>query len=158
VTVGRGAKAPEFSLTGSDGAAWTLAGLTANGPGLLAFFNTSCPTCQLAFPVVGELQRRVEARVPVVAVAQDDLPWAKSWCEERGFEGVVLDDSRGYAASAAYDLDCVPTLVLIEPGGTVAEVVVGWDRSAFNGLGEVLDAGALPLSAEDDGRPPSQPG
>lgn len=148
MTIAVGAAAPDVGLPGAA---------------VLAFFKTSCPTCRLAFPVYGELHKRFGDAVPVVAVSQDPLPAARRWLDEMGFEGPVLDDTTGsYAASTAYDLDSVPTTVLIGDDGTVRHVVVGWDRDGVNELARLLgdDTGRFtaPVSTEADGRPAFKPG
>lgn len=160
-----GAPAPPFSLptararAGAHGPV-TLADLSDDGarPVVLAFFKATCPVCQMAFPVYGELERGLrQAGVPVVAVAQERPDVARPWLEERRFEGEVLDDaSDDYAVSAAYGLRAVPTVVLVEPDGTVGMVVEGWDRNGVNRVAARF--GAEPVSTPDDGLPPFKPG
>lgn len=157
-----GSAAPAFSLPDDGGGTTALADLTAGGPVVLAFFKPTCPTCQLAFPVYGELARRYGDAVPFVAVTQDRLDVSRRWLDERRFPGPVLDDSAGYPASAAYDLDSVPTLVLVGADGTVVHSTAGWDRDAVNAWDERLaamtDRAPSPVSVEGDGRPPWKPG
>lgn len=161
-----GQQAPDFALPDESGATTTLGQLTEAGPVLLAFFKTTCGTCKLAFPVVGEMARRFAGQVPavpVVAVAQDPLDRARAFLDEYGFEGPVLDDHAGsYATSAAYGLDAVPALVLVEPDAKVAASQEGWDRDRYNALGRALaersGGDASPLSTEADGRPAFKPG
>ena len=52
MTIEVGARAPEFSLKGTDGRTYALADALARGPLLLAFFKTTCGTCDLAFPYI----------------------------------------------------------------------------------------------------------
>lgn len=160
-----GSEAPEFALpaAGDEREVLSLADLTANGSALLAFFKTSCPTCQLSFPVWGELARRYGDAVPVVAIAQDPLGKAREWLDERGFEAPVLDDSEGYIVSKAYELDAVPALVLVDPEGKVVDSSEGWHRDRANGWdARLAELAGRPspgtLSPEDDGRPPMKPG
>jgi peroxiredoxin len=159
----RGAPAPPFSLPsarpGGHGPV-TLADLSDDGarPVVLAFFKATCPVCQMAFPVYGELERALRpAGVPVVAVAQERPDVARPWLAERRFEGEALDDaSDDYAVSAGYGLRAVPTVVLVEPDGTVGMVVEGWDRDGVNRVAARF--GAEPVSRPDDGLPPFKPG
>jgi len=157
-----GAEAPIFELPSSDGAPRSLDDLTAAGPALLAFFKTGCPTCQLAFPVYAELERRYGDAVPVVAVSQDPLAKTVPWLEARGFTGVALDDaSDGYAVSDAYAVTSVPTLVLVDEGMVVA-TSEAWDREGANAwarrLGERTGGDVSPVSQEGDGLPAFKPG
>ncbi|HEV2766491.1 MAG TPA: TlpA disulfide reductase family protein [Acidimicrobiales bacterium] len=160
-----GSEAPEFALpaAGDESDLLSLADLTAEGPALLAFFKTSCPTCQLSFPVWGELARRYGDSVRVVAIAQDPLAKAREWLDEREFEAPVLDDSDGYVVSKAYELDAVPSLVLVDTDGKVLDSSEGWHRDRANAwdanLAELAGRSSPgPLSPEDDGRPPMKPG
>ena len=157
-----GSDAPPFELPASDGTRRSLTDLTRDGPALLAFLKTGCPTCQLAFPVYGELERRYGDVVPVVAVTQDSLAKTVPWLEEKGFAGPALDDETGgYAVSEAYDVTTVPTLVLVESGRVLASSAA-WDRDGVNAwarrLGERTGRDTSPVSTEDDGRPAFKPG
>lgn len=157
-----GAVAPTFTLPDLRGEDRSLEDLTAAGPVVLAFFKTSCPTCRLAMPVVAELERRYGDAVPVVGVTQTAADGTRPWLEEAGFAGLVLDDEQGrYAVSRAYDLDTVPTLVLVEEG-RVARVSEGWDRDEMNRwaaeLGSRTGRSTDPVSTEGDGRPVFKPG
>lgn len=144
-----GDDAPTFTLPGEDGdVAWP--DLARDGRILLAFYKGSCPTCQLAFPFLARLEAAHGTATPVVAVAQDPLDEARAWLDERGFGGHVLDDrAGGYAASAAYDLDSVPTLFLVEDG-RVTRTTEGWDREEIETWDEVLaDRGGTPPARLD---------
>lgn len=158
-----GTEAPAFELPSSDGGApRSLEDLTAAGPALLAFFKTGCPTCELAFPVYAELERRYGSAVPVVAVSQDALAKTVPWLEAKGFAGVALDDeSDGYAVSEAYAVTSVPTVVLVDKG-TVVATSEAWDRDRANAwarrLGESTGRDPSPVSREGDGLPAFKPG
>lgn len=163
MTIAVGASAPPFALTDDTGGSVSLSGLTSDGPAVLAFFKTTCPTCRLAFPVIGELADRFGDHLPVVAVSQDPLGKARPWLDELGFVGPVLDDaSGGYEVSAAFELEAVPTIVVVDQDGTVRQVVAGWDRTGVNDvarqLGELTGLSTAPVSTENDGRPPFKPG
>jgi thiol-disulfide isomerase/thioredoxin len=157
-----GAVAPAFCLPDAAGTERTLADLAPGGTALLAFFKTSCPTCRLAFPVYGELERRYGDVVPVVAVTQTTMATTVAWLDEVGFAGPVLDDERGrYAVSAAFQVGSVPTLVLVEDG-RVAATSEAWDRDRVNAwageLGRRTGRDGSPVSVESDGRPVFKPG
>jgi peroxiredoxin len=156
-----GTKAPSFRLPARDGAPRSLDDIGT--PAVLAFFKTSCPTCKLAFPVFGELERRFRGAADVVAVSQDPMLQATQWLGELGFDGDVVNDSYGrYEVSRAYDVQTVPTLVLVGPTGEVDGVAEGWSRDGVNEvarrLGELTGRGGEPVSTPDDGLPPHKPG
>lgn len=157
-----GSTAPRFTLPDSDGTPRALADLTAAGPALLVFFKTSCPTCQLAFPVYAELERRYGDVLPAVAVSQSAVGPTRAWLDDLGFAGPLLDDERGrFTVSAAYRVRSVPTLVLVEDG-RVAATSEGWDRDRANDwardLGTRTGRSTAAVSVEGDGRPVYKPG
>ncbi|MGI9119559.1 MAG: TlpA family protein disulfide reductase [Acidimicrobiales bacterium] len=160
-----GSIAPDFDLPArGDGRDHVSLGtLTENGPALLAFFKASCPTCQLSFPVWGELARRYGHKVAVAGVALDSLEVARPWLDERGFDAPVLDDSDGFSVSGAYGLATVPTLVLVGSDGRVMAASEGWDRNRAKAwdaeLAELCGQSSPgPLSTTSDGLPPHKPG
>lgn len=158
-----GTPAPDFRLPGSDGEPHTLGELTAEGPALLIFFRGGCPTCRLAFPVYGELARRYGDAAAVVAVSQDPVLQAGPWLLEHGYSGPALDDSADdYAVSVAYDVQTVPTLVLVDRDRTVTMVAEGWDRDWANqfarALGDATGRSVAPVSTDADGLPVFKPG
>lgn len=157
-----GADAPLFTLPDADGTPLRLGELARSGPVLLAFFKTSCPTCRVAMPVIAELERRYGDAVPVVAVTQSKMSDTRPWLDEAGFAGPVLDDEQGhFGVSRSYDVQVVPTLVLVEHGRAVA-ITEAWDRDGMNGwaadLGARTGRDTSPVSAEGDGRPVFKPG
>jgi len=130
---------------------------------LLVFFKNSCPTCQLALPVYGELERRYGDALPVVAVAQDPARSARPWLDQRGFTGPLADDSGAYTVSNRHDVTTVPTMVLVDDDGTAVARSEGWDRDRANAWDEELARltgreSPGPLSTPDDGLPAFKPG
>ena len=131
-----------------------------SGPVGLFFFKVTCPTCQLAAPVM----RGFEESFPghVVGVGQDPMSTLERFAEEFDMGIRVVEDQRPYRASAAYDLDSVPTLYLIGDDARVLDVVGAWDRDGFNRVAGVLAdrLGQAPVvvSSPDDGLPDFKPG
>ncbi len=165
VPLAPGSTAPDFEPPASGGSRrrLSLGDLTADGPALLAFFKTNCPTCKLSFPVWGELARRYGAGVTVAGVSQDPAGQARPWLDERGSAARVLDDSDGYAVSGAFELQTVPTLVLVDSSGEVLAASHGWDRDRANAWDAELAErtgrpSPGPVSTVDDGLPPFRPG
>jgi peroxiredoxin len=117
--------APEFRLKDAEGQEFTLAGLRAQGPTLLAFYKVSCPTCQFTLPY---LQRLRGGQVQIVAVCQDKPDYAAEFDREFGTALATLFDTpeSGYPASNAYGLTTVPALFLVEPDGRI-----GWKSEGF---------------------------
>lgn len=162
--IAAGSEAPDFTLPSSDGAPRALGDLTQadERPAVLVFFKTTCGTCKLSFPVFAELERRFRNASPVVAIAQDSMRAGRAWLDGLGFDGLMLSDEYAkYAASRAYGVQTVPTVVLVDKG-TVEMVAEAWSRDAINGiaarLAELTGREAEPVSTPADGLPPFKPG
>ena len=130
------------------------------GPVGLFFFKVTCPTCQLAAPVM----RGFEESFPghVVGVGQDPMSTLDRFADDFDMGIRIVEDERPYRASAAYDLVSVPTLFLVGDGGQVLDVVGAWERDGFNrvaaGLAERLGQDPVLVSTPDDGLPDFKPG
>lgn len=155
--------APSFTLAHLQGGEWSLTDALADGPLLLVFLETDCPTCRLAVPY---LERLAEALGPehadrVVAVSQDGEPETRELVDTYGVSFPVLRDA-GLDVSRAFDPPSVPAFFLVDADGTVLRSSVGFEKAEINAL-----AGALLTSAgreahvvaeADDGAPELKPG
>jgi peroxiredoxin len=130
-----GAPAPEFRLPRLDGGETSLAEIEAAGPALLAFFKISCPVCQLAFPFLERLHR--PGTLPVYGVSQNNAHDTREFAKRYGVTFPMLLDleSSGFPVSNAYGLTNVPTLYLIEPDGSIAQTIHGWNKQKMAALG-----------------------
>lgn len=119
-----GARAPDFRLVDLDGAPHDLNDLLSSGPVLLAFFKTTCPTCQFTFPFL----ERLHPALRLFAVSQDNADDTREFNREFGVTFPALLDraEEGYPASNAFGISHVPSLFLIERDG-----VIGWTSEGF---------------------------
>jgi peroxiredoxin len=128
-------RAPDFSLPSVAGGPVRLADLCNRGPMLLLFVSEECPTCLLTLhrlaPLVPELSA---AGVRVAAVFEDPLEVAARVARRTGFAGVVLSEPAPYEVSRAYELDSLPTAVLVDRSGRQTGRVVGWDADGLRAL------------------------
>ena len=130
------------------------------GPVGLFFFKVTCPTCQLAAPVM----RGFEESFPghVVGVGQDPISTLDRFADDFDMGIRIVEDERPYRASAAYDLVSVPSLFLVGDDGRLLDVVGAWERDGFNrvaaGLAERLGRDPVLVSTPDDGLPDFKPG
>ena len=112
-----GDPAPDFSLARLDGSDWRLEEETAEGPLLLTFIETDCPTCRLVVPY---LKRLAEALGPnghrVVVVSQDGGQETRELVEAYDVSFPVLLDV-DLDVSRSYDPPSVPALFLVRKGG-----------------------------------------
>ena len=68
-----GRPAPSFCLVDTAGTTVASETLWDARPALLVFYKSSCPTCQLAMPLVEPLFRAYGAQMAVVGISQDDV-------------------------------------------------------------------------------------
>ena len=163
MTIEVGARAPDFSLKGTDGKSYTLASALARGPVLLVFFKTSCWTCDLAFPYINRLKESYpDNGWSLWAVAQDTPQDAGRYAADYGMTYPVLSDADGYTVSKAYDPPATPTLFLIDRAGRIAQQSAGFHKAELNslsaGLAERLGVKPVVIAAADDGNPDVIPG
>jgi peroxiredoxin len=155
----RPASAPQFELASVAGGAVTLGELLVDGPALLLFVAEECPTSALTLRRLAAPARALgEAGVPVAAVFEDPLEVAARTARRAGFDATVLSEPSPYAVSAAYELQSVPTTVLIDSNGALVRRVVGWDRQGLDAalaeIGEITGAPALRVTNEHPVRKP----
>jgi thiol-disulfide isomerase/thioredoxin len=130
------------------------------GPHALVFYKVTCPTCQVAAPA---FQRLAEAyRGAVAGVGQDPRDRLEGFSREFAMSFPSEPDLAPYPVSDAYGIEHVPTLVVVDAGGQVADVVVSWDREGVNRasatLAGLLRADPAVVSEPGDGLPEFRPG
>jgi len=122
---------PSFDLQDAFGRPAAAGG----GETLYAFFKTTCPTSELLWPYLDRIRQIAEGRAfRVVGVSQDDPDTARAFQERAGTEVDVLFDPAPWRASAALDLQSVPTLLLVGADGRTQETVVGFQKGAMERL------------------------
>jgi len=123
-----GTSAPDFKLQTIDGKPFSLRDSRERGPVVLAFFKISCPICQYAFPFLERIHRAYAYKnVAVVGVSQNGAKDTTSFMKEYGVTfPVLLDDTRTYPVSNAYELTNVPTVFWITQNGEIEVSSVGW--------------------------------
>jgi thiol-disulfide isomerase/thioredoxin len=119
---------------------------------LLVFFETDCPTCQLALPYLNEL---VGDSVQVIGISQDDEKTTREFVRQMGIQYPVQLDN-DLALSRAYDPQSVPTAYLLDEGGQVQSTLVGFDKQGLNDLASSL--GHVAIAPANDGAPAWKPG
>jgi peroxiredoxin len=125
-----GTKAPDFTLTTTDGKAFSLGDALTRGPVIAAFFKVSCPTCQYTFPFLERIHKAYGNRnVTVVGISQNGKKDTLAFMKEFGITfPVLLDDTKSYPVSNAYGLTNVPTIFWIAQDGEIEISSVGWVR------------------------------
>ncbi|MBX5494102.1 MAG: TlpA family protein disulfide reductase [Bryobacteraceae bacterium] len=135
-TLEAGDEAPEIRLPDLNGEERTLSDFAPTGRTLVAFFKTTCPTCQLTFPF---LDRMRGGRLAIIGISQDDRARTREFNEHFGVHFPVLLDSEtsGYPVSNAFGLTHVPSLYVLEPNGRIAWSSFGWSRKDIEALAQM---------------------
>jgi peroxiredoxin len=143
----QGARVEDFRLPRLDGGEGTLADTLSRGPAVLAFYKVSCPVCQLTLPYLERIQ--ASGRLPIFAISQNDAEDSRDFNQRFGVTMPTLLDpeNSGFPVSNAFGISSVPTLFLVEPDGSVARVVEGWNKSEIEKLG--AQAGVNPFREGD---------
>src|ERR1700756_4924400 len=114
---------------------YDLRSVQAYRPGkrtLLVFFETDCPTCQLALPYLNALSADM---VQVIALSQDDEQSTAKFVQQMGIDYPVELD-RGLKFSRAFDPQSVPTLYLLDENGAITRTLSGFDKAGLNELAQ----------------------
>jgi peroxiredoxin len=119
---------------------------------LLVFFETDCPTCQLALPYLNSLAK---APIQLVGISQDDEASTREFVRQLNIAFPVQVDHQ-LKLSRAYDPQSVPTLFLLDEAGQVRRALVGFDKAGLNELAAEL--GQPAIAPEHDGAPSWKPG
>src|SRR5215831_21109257 len=90
---------------------------------LLIFFETDCPTCQLALPYFNALRGD---SVQVIGISQDDEASTGEFVRRMSISYRVELD-RGLKLSRSYDPQSVPAIFLLDDQGGVTRSLVGFD-------------------------------
>lgn len=134
--------APDFTLPSVAAGRVSLDELIMGGPALLVIVSEECPTSMLTLRrLVPALAALAEGGVSVAAVFADPLEVAARMARRAGFTATVLSEPPPYDVSRAFDVQTVPTVVLVDQGREIRGRAVGWDA---DGLQELLDTAASP--------------
>ena len=129
-----------------------IPGLQPGKKAVLVFFETDCPTCQLALPYLNSLKND---SIQVIGLSQDDEVSTREFVRQLKIDYAVELDC-GLKISRAYDPQSVPTFYLLDENGEVQRTLVGFDKKGLNELAAALDH--REIAPADDGAPAWKPG
>ncbi|HSD02656.1 MAG TPA: hypothetical protein VLB81_09815 [Gaiellales bacterium] len=121
----------EFTLPRIGGDPVSLATLVEDGPRLLVFAHADCPTSHLALRHLAALP---DGPVKPVLIAEEPPERAARIARRSGIRFPVLAQEAPFAVSEQFEIQAVPTAVLVDTSGTAVESLVGWDRAGYERL------------------------
>jgi hypothetical protein len=127
-------------------------GLQPGKKAVVVFFETDCPTCQLALPYLNALGND---SVQVIGLSQDDEASTREFVRQLNIDFPVKLDS-GLEITRAFDPQSVPTFYLLDESLQVQRTLTGFDKNGLNELASAVDHG--PIAPADDGAPAWKPG
>src|SRR5438067_13715117 len=129
-----GTQAPDFELNDANGRSYRLADALARGPVALIFYKSECPTCQFTFPYVQKVFAQVgkTAGWTLWGISEDDSDDTRRFARQYGITFDLLIDEHPYAVSAAFGLEFVPGIFLIQPDGKIIVSEFGFTTAGLN--------------------------
>lgn len=149
-TLEAGAKAPNISLSSTQGHSFSLDQARSDATVVAAFFKVGCPTCQYAFPFFERIfNAYAKNKVSFVGVSQDTKEDTEAFAKKFGVTfPLLLDDKKTYPASNAYGLTNVPSTFVISAAGRVEYSTVGWVKEEIAQLNELVAKAAATPAAQ----------
>ncbi len=129
-----------------------IPGLVSGKKAVVVFFETDCPTCQLALPYLNALRND---SVQVIGLSQDGEAPTREFVRQLKIAFPVQLDA-GLKISRAYDPQSVPTFYLLDENAQVQRTLVGFDKQGLNDLAAAV--GHPSIAPPDDGSPSWKPG
>ena len=129
-----------------------IPGIQSGRKALVVFFETDCPTCQLALPYLNALAGDA---TQVIGISQDSENATTEFVRHMAIKYPVHVDQE-LALSRAYDPQSVPTFLLLDESSTVVKTLVGFDKAGLNDFAAAV--GHAPIAPAHDGAPAWKPG
>ena len=149
-----GVQAPDFELPDINGRPHRLAEALTHGPVALVFYKSACPTCQFTFPYLQKIfsERGKSPGWTLWAVSEDDPEETRQFMQDHAITFDLLLDEYPYAVSAAYGLEFVPALFVIQPDGKISTSEYGFTKAGLNQIA------GFEFFTPGDGLPATRPG
>lgn len=124
VTVTKGAKAPDFTVTGLDGNIYGLSQYKGK-PLVINFWGTFCPPCVREMPALqSQYDKRKNQNIEIVAMNLDESPvTVKAFLQQYNITIPVLLDND--IIRKKYKVTSYPTTFYIDDNGIIQDIFVG---------------------------------
>ena len=134
--------APDFTLKDLDGHPFHLKSQRGKAV-LIEFWASWCGPCRIEMPFVERLHRRFRHKgLVVVGINDEDPEVAQEFLQDKDFTFPMLVDTDQEVATA-YEVEAIPTLVLIDQRGNIVyqNVGLGNERELLESLKDIgIDA------------------
>jgi len=146
--------APDFELNTADGRPRRLSEALSRGSVVLVFYKASCPTCEFTFPYLQKIYSKIgkEAARTLWGISEDDPDETRAFARQHGITFDLLIDEYPYPVSAAYGLENVPAVFVVQSNGKISLSDFGFSKSALN------EVAGFAFFTPDDGLPAVRPG
>jgi hypothetical protein len=146
---------PAFSLHAIDGARRAFPDAR---PALLCFVKEDCPTCVLSMPLIEAAFRAFGGAVDVLAIGQD-ADGNAALVKNHDLTVPMLDDS-ALKVSFSYDIEIVPTIILVDASGHQLRRLIGFGKEDWQQLHDEMAriAGGSAPGIDWTSYPASRPG
>ncbi len=128
--VPRGKPAPDITLHRLDGKAVKLSSLRGK-PVFLDFWATWCGPCRMSLPHTDNLAKTHGGKINVLAISDEEVPTIKSFMKENKYTYPSFRDG-DHSASTKYQVQAIPTFVIIDKNGNLVDYIVGYDNDAVD--------------------------
>jgi peroxiredoxin len=146
--IGPGDLCPDFSLPAVDNTIWQRKALLRDPGALLVFFRRQEPACRFALMAAERIFRRLSrSGWSIAGVSQDSHRDTLELADAFQITFPLLLDHPPCSLSAAFGVERVPTLVLLDAGGRVRETMLSFSRAALEDLYRRLgEAAGVPVT------------
>ena len=123
-----GSPAPNVTLRTLDGGDIDLLSLRGK-PVFIDFWATWCPPCRESLPETNKLAAEHGKDINVVAITNEDFHTIQPFLKASGYTMPVYRDV-DKSAGKAFRVDSLPSTVILDSNGNIADYIVGLDPVA----------------------------